>query len=331
MAAVTLAEMAKQEKEPLRKMIFAELLRQSDLIGVVPFESVESFDSILVRWSDIPTVTWRNLNEGYGTSGGTREQVTETIYLLGGDVEIDRKLRQVKNLLEPIERTETRMKLAAIAYEFNDTFINGSHIVDPKQYEGIVVRLANMPARQTILATAAGATVLPVLANAVNRSRFLEQLNRLMTLVEGKPTHLFMNSTTLWGLESALHGSGLLKTTQDAFDREFTTYKGAMLVDVGLSSMLTTGGTEAALEIITNTEVAADGDADSTSIYAVHMELGRGCHGIQLDKPDVYDPLKGAERESGPQTLLRIDWGVGLANWSNYSIARLYNFGMVYA
>jgi len=332
MAAVTLADMAAQEKEPLRKMIMAELLRQSDLIGVVPFENASSFDSILTRWHSLPTVGWRNLNEGYETSKGTTEQVTETIYFIGGDIEIDRQMKKVTNLLEPVESTQRKMKMAAMAYAYNNTFINGSHLVDPKQFPGIAVRLAGLPARQTIYASdLATSTVLPVLANQVNADRFLDQLWRLESLVEGKPTHYFMNSRTLWGLKSTLRRSGWLDTTKDSFDREFTTFGGALLVDVGLSGFLTPATTEAALEVISNVEVAGDGGLDSTSIYAVNMEIGRGCHGIKLGDMDIYDPLVGGERESGPQTLLRVDWGVGLANWSNYSIARLWNFGMVYA
>jgi hypothetical protein len=140
-----------------------------------------------------------------------------------------------------------------------------------------------------------------------------------------------MNKKTLGNIKSVLRRAGALTTTKDAYEREFTTFDGAMLVDVGLSSFLTPVVTEASLEIITNTETAADTHADSTSIYACHMEVGRGIHGIQLNNLEVYDPLNGAEAESGPYTLLRVDWGVGLANWSNYSIARLYNFGMVYA
>lgn len=324
MAAVTLADMAAQEKEPLRKMIMAELLRQSDLIGVIPFEEASSFDSILVRWKDLPSVSWRNLGEGYTATKGTTEQVTESIYFLGGDIEIDRQFKKVQNLLEPIESTQRKMKMAAMAYEFNNTFINGDHTVDPKQYEGIKKRLAGLASRQTIYATANPTdTVLPVLKDQTNADRFLDSMFLLESLVEGKPTHYFMNSKTLWGLKSALRRSGWLDTTKDAFDREFTTFGGAMLVDVGIKADQST-------EIITNTETAGDSGADSTSIYAVNMEIGRGCHGIKLGDMDIYDPLVGGEKESGPQTLLRVDWGIGLANWSNYSIARLWNFGMVY-
>jgi len=324
MAVVTLADLAAQEKEPLRKVIMAELLRQSDLIGVIPFEEAKSFDSILVRWKDLPTVAWRNLNEGYTATKGTTEQVTETIYLLGGDIEIDSALKKVKNLLEPVEKTQRKMKMAAMAYEYNDTFINGDLAVDPKQFEGIKKRLAGMGARQTILATAAGATVATVLATAVTANRFIDDMHRLVSLVEGGATHLFMNKKTKWGFEACLRRSGLLKTTTDAFEREFNTFMGALIVDVGIQADQST-------EIITNTEVAADAGADSTSIYAVNMEVGRGCHGIKIGNIDIYDPLKGGEKEAGPQTLLRVDWMVGLANWSDYSIARLYNFGMVYA
>jgi len=147
-------------------------------------------------------------------------------------------------------------------------------------------------------------------------------------LLEEKKTllgvDLFCNKKTLWGIRGVLRQSGGLKTTTDAFGRKFSEFEGALLVDVGLKADMTA-------EIITNTETAEDGGSDSTSIYAVNMEIGRGCHGIKLGNLDIYDPLVGGEKESGPQTLLRVDWGVGLANWSDFSIARLSNFGMVYA
>ena len=110
-------------------------------------------------------------------------------------------------------------------------------------------------------------------------------------------------------------GGGFLDVTKDSFERSIPTLWGSPVIDVGLKRDQST-------EIITNTEVAGDSGADSTSIYAVAFNEQQGVVGIQLEPMAIYDPNAGGESESKPVKKVRIDWWVGLAGFGSYGIAR---------
>lgn len=315
--AYTLAEMAKVEREPLRKGIMLNLLRYSDILGVLPFELVSSLSNIVVRWKTLPGVGWRKLNEGYDEATGVTEQVTENIFLLGGDVDIDRVFLKVKNLIESPEVTQTKMKLKAVAYEFNDAFINGDQTVDEDELNGLMYRVGKLPARQTV---DLGSDALKVFANTASENTFMDGLDKAIKRCSGGQCDaLFMNETSYLGISSIIRRLGLLDTSKDQFGREIRAYKGIPLIDVGLKA-------DGSTEIITDTEDPGDGGNDASSIYAVHFGTDEGLTGIQLEALDAY--VVAEELEAKPVKRVRIDWPVGLANFGDFSIVRLNAFKM---
>ncbi len=81
--AVTLADLARQEKTPLKKYVIKNLLRYSDLMALVPFKDVGSLTSVVVRWKSLPSVGYRKVGGGYTESTGSTEQVSEGVYAMG--------------------------------------------------------------------------------------------------------------------------------------------------------------------------------------------------------------------------------------------------------
>lgn len=127
---------------------------------------------------------------------------------------------------------------------------------------------------------------------------------------------ILMNRDLYLGVARVLRRLGLLDTTQDSFNREFSAFDGVPLIDVGLKSDQST-------EIILNTYGAS---SNETRMFAVRFGMDDGLVGIQLNKPDAYDPIaagEGAGNVTGPQKLLRIDWWTGLAGYGSYYAARL--------
>jgi hypothetical protein len=118
--ALTLADLARQETEPLKKVIMLNLIRYSDLMSLIPFEKWDSLTAIVTRWKTLPSVGFRQVNGGYTESTGTTEQISEGLYALGGDVQYDRVFDMVKNVIEDPKKTQTNMKLKAISYAFNN-------------------------------------------------------------------------------------------------------------------------------------------------------------------------------------------------------------------
>lgn len=318
---ISLADIAKQSAEPMQKGFILDLLRYSDLMGAVPFDTVDGLQVSGTRWQTLPSAGFRKLNAGYTESSGTVENVTETLALLGGDVKVDKVGEKVKSALESALTTNMKMKAKAVAFAFNNAFINGDHGVDPDGFEGIKKRVAGMPARQTI-DLASSTDALKIKASATNEKLFLDALHEATKVVDGA-THILMNEKTYIQFGSVLRDLGLAYNVVDLYGKTFPAFAGVPLVDVGLKADKST-------EIITSTEDPGDGGNDATSIYVVRMDGDDGLRGIQLAGMglNVYDPLNGNESEDGPQFIRRIDWAVGLFNLSNYSICRIKGFKM---
>lgn len=319
--AVTLVDAQKQSKDPLHKAFIMDLLRYGgDLMGIIPFVDVAGLSVSAMRWQTIMSSAFRKLNAGYSEATGTTEDIVETLFLLGGDIKVDRVIAEAGNYVENPLETQTKMRAKSMAFQFLDSFINGDNAVDADSFEGLKKRVAGMPSRMSIDLAAAGDS-LKVLASAANEQAFIDALHKGVKY--SGATHILMNEDTWLGVGQVLRRLGLLNTVTDQYDRQFEAFRGVPLIDVGLKSDKST-------EIITNTEDPGDGGNDSTSIYFVRFDTDEGLHGIQLAGKgmDVYDPLDGAELESGPQILRRVDWPVGLMNVSQYCIARLKGFKM---
>jgi hypothetical protein len=318
---ISLADVAKQSAAPMQKGFILDLLRYSDLLASIPFDNVEGLQVNGTRWQTLPSAGFRKYGSGYTESSGTVEQISETLALLGGDVKIDKVGEKVQALKESPLQTNMKMKAKAVAFAFNDAFINGDQGVTPDSFEGLKKRVSNMPSRMTYdLAVATDS--LKVLASAANEKLFLDALHSAIKYVDGA-THIFCNETTWIKFGSVLRDLGLVYDVATLYDRKWNTFANVPLIDVGLKADKST-------EIITNTEDPGDAGNDSTSIYVARMDSDDGLRGIQLNGMgvNVYDPLNGNETEGGPQYLRRIDWAVGLFNLSQYSICRVKGFKM---
>lgn len=320
---ITLNDYFKQSKDPFQKAMLADMLRFSDLMKIVPVDSVPALRVSGHRWQTLPSVAFRKFGAGYTESSGTTEEFTETLSLLGGDVKFDR-LASIGTFVEDPVVTQMNMKAKAMAFKFNDALINGDAAVDGDSFEGLKKRVSNMPSRQTIWLDANGngtGASLKVLASEANEQTFLDSLHDAIKYCDGA-NGLLCNEKTQLGLGKVLRRLKLNTTMTDAYDHKWDTFQNVPLVDVGLKSDKST-------EIITNTEAVAA--ADSTSIYAVRFDTDDGVRVIDLEGdhgPNVYDPLNGGEMEAGPQKLRRIDWALGLLHLSQYSIVRIAGFKM---
>ncbi len=322
---VTLNEYAKLENNPLKKGFITDLLRYSDVLNWVPFVDANGLKVSGSRWQTLPSASYRKINGAYPESTGTIEDVQETLALLGGDVYIDRVLAKAPGVSTNPLKLQMAMKAKAVAFQFNDTFINGDQAVNPDSFEGLKKRVANMPARQTINLAAAGDS-LKVLASDANMQTFIDALHTAAKYVDGA-THIFTNEGSWIGLGQVARRLKLDQMVKDAMGRTWNSISSAgnMLpfVDVGLKGDKST-------EIIPSNEDPGDGGNDSTSIYVVRMDTVDGLHGLQLAGlgMDIYDPMKGGEDPTAPRYIRRIDWATGLRNLSQYCIVRIKGFKM---
>ena len=331
--ALTLNELYKQSRDPLQQGIIANLLRKSDLIGLIPFQNTNALRVTATRWQadQLPSVAHRRIGASYTESTGKTEQVSETLFILGGEIKIDRVLLMDKSVIEDPVTTQTKQKTTAMAYEFNNVAINGDHATDPDTPEGMLKRVSNLPSRMTVDLASSG-DALKVLANTANEQSFIDGLHKAVKYVghrsqagsSGAPsdldvTVLIMNEATWLGVGQVLRRVGLLADATDQWDRSFDHFKGARLLDVGLKADQST-------EIITSTENPGDGGSDGSSIYVARFNADDAFRGLQLNNLAPYEVT--GEMETAPQMLRRIDWVYGFQQVGQYSLARIKGFKM---
>ncbi|NLX13294.1 MAG: hypothetical protein GXY44_06515 [Phycisphaerales bacterium] len=321
----TLAQYAQLERDELKKGIMLELLRHSPLMNFVPFEDVDALNVKAMRWERLPSGgTWRPVNGSYPEIDlGQVGEVWESVYGFGGEFKFDKIFDHMKNYIEDPKVAHLRAFLKSRAMDWNNAFINGDIGTNPDAFDGIKKRVAAMDSRQTIWFAANGGAPYDPTADGKAARTFFRKLNAAIKRCNGgKASLILANEAVIEGMEAVaylLQAQGnYFDVTKDMLGRTFTTYKDIPIVDPGLLQDQTT-------EIITNTEVAGDGGADSTSIYVVSIDRDEGLHGIQATSPEAYDPLKGAEMESKPATMLRIDWWNGIATFGRRCIVRLRN------
>jgi len=318
--AWTLAEFSKIETDTLRKSVMDTLLMESNVMQMVPWETIGTLATTVVKYQDLPSVGFRKINAGYTESQGHFEQKVENISLMGAMIDTDKAIARAKNSIADARAIQQVMMTKATAYKFNDKFINGDPATDPEEFKGISKRVADLVVEgytgQSI--DNAGTAGDGMLLDATERHNFLNHLDELIYHIKGhKPDFLLMNSKMLLALRACLRYEKLLDNTRDMFDRLVDVYQGARLVDIGTKADQIT-------EIVTNTEDTAGdaGGTECTSIYAVKFGVGEFLWGIQEYPLEVED--KGL-LEAKPVYRTEIDWPLGLAHIDPRCMGRLYN------
>ena len=314
--SMTLAELSKIETDVLRKSVIDNLILESNVLEMVPWETIGTLATSVVMIKDLPSVGFRKVNEGYAESTGHFEQKTENISLFGGDIDTDIAIARAKNTIADARAIQQTLKLKAIAYNFNDKFINGNPQSDPEEYKGLSKRIDNIntDGYTDQYVDLADTTNSGILRDQAARFAFLDKLNTLIYAIKGhNPQYLLMNKKLLLATRSLLMREKLLDNARDMFERNIDVYMGARLIDIGVKSDQTT-------EIITNTETLGGGSYE-TSIYAVKFGIGDSTWGIQQYPLEVRDL---GELESKPVYRTRLDWNLGLATVDPRSLGRLY-------
>jgi len=295
-------------------------LMESDVMQMVPWETLNALATTVVKYQDLPSVGFRKLNAGYTESTGHFEHKVESISLMGGMIDTDKALVRAKNTIAEARAVQQLMMTKSIAYKFNDKFINGNPESDPEEFKGISKRIDELAVEgyDSQVIDNAGTAGDGILLDATERHNFLDHVDQLIYSLPGhKPDFLLMNKKTLLALRACLRYEKLLDNTRDMFDRLVDVYQGARLVDIGTKADQVT-------EIITNTETTAGaaGGTECTSIYAVKFGVGEFLWGIQEYALEVTD--KGL-LEAKPVYRTEIDWPLGLAHISPRCMGRLYN------
>lgn len=307
--AVTLAQAAVLSENDLQRGVIETFVQESPILDRLPLLFIEGNAYAYNKEGSLPGVAFRSVNEGYTESTGTFVQATETLSILGGDADVDRFIQQTRSDLNDQRASQTRLKVKAAAYKFQDTFFNGDVAVDAKSFDGLKKRLA-------------GAQVLDAATDGMGPVAgghdFLDALDALIAAVpgiNGSNGAIYANSAVYAKVVSSLRrlgGGDFIK--EDLTGKRVLIYNGVPVLDPGQNL--------AGTDILPRTETQGSSNVAS-SVYAVRFgedETDQAVTGLTNGGVMVDDLGQLQEK---PAYRTRVEFYCGVATFGGKAAARL--------
>ena len=195
----------------------------------------------------------RTINTEYTPNEAKREEKTAKAEIMGGSFEVDRVLQNTSGAVDELA-FQAEQKIKATANEFHNRAINST--------SGLKKSLEGTENEFTSEVDVSTSALLDE-----NYSALLDELDALISSVDGKPSMLLMNKAMLGKVRSAARRAGYYTRSEDAFGQGVENYNDIPMVDVGGYY----DGSKT-VDIIPTEE-------GKTAIYAVVLGLD-GMHGI---------------------------------------------------
>ncbi|QDY79789.1 major capsid protein [Streptomyces qinzhouensis] len=311
--ALTLPEAAKLSTDELQRGVIETFVQESSILDRIPLLTIEGNSYAYNEEGTLPGVEFRSVNEAYSESTGTVNQKSERLVILGGDADVDKFIVKTRGNLNDQRATQTRMKIKAASYRFQDAFFNGDVATEPKGFDGLRKRLTGA---QVISAGANGAGIVGV--DGADAHAFFDLMDRLIAQVPGLNAAngaLYANAGVIARIKSAARRIGGFEMVRESLTgKTVATYNGIALLDPGQNA---TGA-----DILPQTETQGTAN-NASSIYAVRFgqsEDDRAVTGLTNGGIQVTDL---GELESKPSYRTRIEFYTGLAVFGGRGAARL--------
>jgi hypothetical protein len=291
--AMTKVEAAKLTNDLLLRGVIETIVRESDLLGMLPFMEVTGTAVTYNREATMPAASFYDVGDTWTEATPTFTQITASLKILGGDADVDNFLQTTYADPNDIEAEVVASRAKAIAHLFSDSFFNGDSSINAKSFDGL-----------TKVLTGTGQEI----AAGVNGAQLtLDMMDQMIDLImPGKPDALFLSRRTRRKLSSLRRASGnLLETGVDAFGRRALFYDGIPLV---------------VDDFISDTQTQGTSGAVCSSIYGVKFGQGVGVLGLEHGGLQIE---KVGELETKDATRWRLKWYAGLSVFSMLGVARV--------
>ena len=310
--AVTLAQAALLSENDLQRGVIETFVQESPVLDRLPLMNIEGNAYAYNEEATLPGVAFRSVNEAYVESTGTVNQKTESLVILGGDADVDRFIVQTRGNLNDQRAIQTRLKVKAASYKFQDTFFNGDVTVDTKSFDGLKKRLTGS---QVIDYATNGAGVN---TDDATRNGFFDALDDLISRVPGLDAGngaIYANSLIRGKIRSAgRRVGGVDIVREDMTGKRVLTWNGIPILDPG--------ATPAGTNILAQSETQGSSSLAS-SIYAVKFGQGEEDGGVTgLTNGGVMVDDLGQLQEK-PVYRTRIEFYCGLGVFGGRAAARL--------
>lgn len=300
---LTLLEASKQVAgggDSFRAGVMQTFAEQSAILRVLPFETISGSAISYTREQILPGVAFRGINEGYPESTGVVNPITETLAILGGDLDIDTAILKTRG--GEVRTQQERMKAKSISHRWGLTFFKGDSNRDPREFDGLQKRIV-------------GTQLIPNgTSNTTGKPLSLFSLDSLIANVSSI-SYLIMNTQMTLRLNQAARVpavAGYITYNLDEFGRRVMSYAGIPILDLNRD--------DAGIDPLPFTEAGPSGGTTCTSIYAVSFADGQ-LTGIQNGAMEVRDL---GELQEKPAMRTRVEWLAGIACYTGRCASRLY-------
>lgn len=299
---MTLVEAAKLSQDPIQQAVIEEYASSSDILMALPFEDIKGTGIHYNREDTLPGIGFRGLNEGYDESVGILNPQSEALKIAGGDLDVDRAIVDMQG--SAVRSTHELQKAKALALMWGKTFIKGDSTTNPRQFDGLQVRVTGS---QLVDNAAAGAGLS------------LNKLDEAIDAVDGA-THILMSKSVRRRLSAAARNTGIgghITFEQDAFGRKQAYYSDLPILIVDYDNL--------GDQILSFTEASPDASVNTcSSLYVVSFGTNM-LTGIQGAVDGVYgiSVRDLGELETKPVFRTRCDWYNAIAIKHGRSVARL--------
>ncbi len=313
--AITLTEAAKLSTTDLQKGVLETFVQTSPVLDRIPMLEIEGNAYAYNSEATLPGVEFRAVNGSYSESTGTVNQKSETLAILGGDADVDRFIQQTRSNLNDQRATQTAMKVKAISYKFQDTFINGDSSTDANSFDGLKKRLTG---NQVIDAATNGLNVVG--SSNADIHTFLDKLDELLAAVpgiNGTNGAIYANAKIIRKIASALRHVGLdTVLMEDIAGKRAIQWNGIPILDLGATAAASP------VDILPLTETQGTAN-NASSIYAVKFGADEGDQAVTgLTNGGVQVEDLG-QLQSKPAYRTRIEFYCGMAVFGGKAAARL--------
>lgn len=296
---LTMIEAAKLMNNPMQSGIVEIFATNNPVLERLPFVDISGNAYKYNREGSLPGIAFRGINESYTESTGVINPQTETLTICGGDSDYDVALVKMGAGSNNLRAAHDALKAKSLTLSWLKTFFDGNSESEPREFDGLNVRLSGTT--QELETGAAGGAALT-----------LDLLDELIDAIQGTPDVLLMNKTMRRKVNKLRRAaSQATEVVTDAFGRQIEAYAGIPIGVVGDDASNTA--------ILGFDEDDGSGNLDTTSIYAVRFGLD-ALHGIETEPLSVRDL---GEQSSKPAYRTRIEWYSGLVIKHPKAVARL--------
>lgn len=290
--SLTLVEGAKYSNDVLKQGIIDYLVKDSPVLGMMPFEEIQGNGLTYNVVTTDSTASFYAVDDTWTESTPVLTQATAALRIMGGDVDLDEFIRRTRSNINDVKATLVENKTKAIQNLFLDTFYYGDDSSDVKTFDGLQVLLSNTTYNTVHAGTDTGSALS------------LAKLDEAIDMLKTTPDAILM-SKKMYRLLAAYYRSIGEKLGQTAapmfggFPPTYGRYSTPIFVD----------------EHIVDTETAASGayaaktGGDNTSIFIVSFS-NMGVCGIQGDGGLQIKDVGELENKNAVRT--RLVWYPGL-------------------